>query len=512
MDPAPSEGRIERLTKMMIPSVVLSSLMLLVAVPQEGSDLDAARALAERGDVAGATEMLGELAGTDGEARVPAAIFLSELQATAGQPEEAIATLDALQLPNDPDVALAMGRRYLAWADALHAGGANGDDVTLTLMDAQSHIERSVEHAAPGDFDALVELGYVKLYRFNDHVTALDMAKGALTQAPNDGNLHLLKGCANVYVYWGAKSAGDNSVTDAAYAETVADLEKAASLLPRERVEAHGQLAWIHGDRGDAVKAVDAAIQVVDRQQEPDFTTLYNMAKSYSLGRQFDASSKALEKMVSISAREITNRLRQEPDLDAMATELAWSVGPFVQRQDQATARAILQAITAAGTKSPDVWHNYAVMCEGTRRFEDALTAYQKSVDLDPENPRYYNDLGALLHHQLNRELDRAKEMYQICIEKADEQLVAVNLSPEIRAELSTARNIAQGSLDQLAPPSSGGGLLDGLLDGLSSLELPDLGGGDDEEGEEEDSATETEADAEPADVEGDDGAEDGEG
>ena len=41
---------------------------------------------------------------------------------------------------------------------------------------------------------------------------------------------------------------------------------------------------------------------------------------------------------------------------------------------------------------------------------------------------------------------------------------------------------MAQGSLDQLAPAEDSGGLLEGLLDGLSGLDLPELP--EDEEGD----------------------------
>ncbi len=464
---------------MITAKVLLTAFSLLAPVVQDGGDVAAAYEMADGGDLAGALELLrGPAAAGD----VAAAVALSGLQVRAGDPEGALETLAALGQDDAYDVALAEARAHQALADKLHASGAGGDAVTAALQDAHAAAERAVDAAPDGNHEALCELGYIKLYRFGDHLAALELADAALAESADDGTLHLLRGCANVFVYWNAKNEGDDTVTQAAFDETIADLEKAAELLPRERVEPYSQLAWMYGDRGDAVKAVDAAIAIVDRQPEPNFDMLYNMAKTYSQRPyRFDASSKALEKMVNISAREITNRLRQEQDLGTVATEMSYSVGPFVQRQDQATARAILQAITAANPPAPVVWHNYAVMCEDTRRFEDALKAYERSIELSPDEARYYNDLGSLLHRQLNRDLDRAKELYETCIEKADQQLVAVNLPPERRAELTQARNFAQGGLDELTPASSGGGLLDGLLDGLSSLELPELP--EDEEG-----------------------------
>lgn len=486
---------------MMIAGVVLASLVLALPASQDAAELQSARAMAQSGDLEGAMQALAGIVDQGGADVLAAGVLLSELQLASGHPEEALATLDALQAPNDPSVALALGRGNLGHADALHDAGASSDEITAALLKAQEHVKQSVIRAPADDNAALVELGYIRLHRFDDHEDALKLANEGLEVSPRDGDLHLLKGLSNVWVYWNSKSGGDEAVTAAAYKETVDAYLMAVALLPQDQTEALAQLSWIYGDRGEAIKCVDAAGALADRQDDPQLDLLYNLAKQYSIARQFDASSRALEIIVGISAREITLHLKQEEDVDAMATELAWSVGPFVQRGDQATARAILKAILAADPKSPAVWHNYAIMCEDTNRYEEALTAYEKSVELDPENARFYNDLGSLLHRALNRDLDRAREMYELCITKADEQLVAMNLPPDRRTELTQARSYAQSSLDELAPKASasGGGLLEGLLEGLSGLSVPDL---PEEEGAEE-GTDDTAEDADEGDTEG---------
>ncbi|MDG2148818.1 MAG: tetratricopeptide repeat protein [Planctomycetota bacterium] len=462
---------------MMMASAMFVSLVMALPAPQDAAEVDSARALVESGDLDGAMQILTVLVVQGGADALAAGVLMSEVQLASGNPEEALATLNALGEPNNASVALALGRTHLGRADALHAAGASSDEVTAALLKAQEHVKQSVIRSPAGDQAALLELGYIRLRRFGDHEEALRLAREGLEKNPDEGNLHLLKGLSNVWVYWNSKSAGDEVVTKAAYNETVDAYLKAVELLPPDQTEALAQLAWIYGDGGEAGKSVDAAIAIAERQDDPQFDLLYNLAKQYSLSREFEASSRALEVIVGISARDITQRLKKEEDIDSMATELAWSVGPFVQRGDQATARAILKAILAADPKSPAVWHNYAIMCEDTNRYEEALTAYEKSVELDPENARFYNDLGSLLHRALNRDLDRAREMYELCIAKADEQLVAVNLRPERRTALTQARSYAQNSLEELTPttPASGGGLLEGLLEGLGELTIPEL-------------------------------------
>ena len=466
---------------MMLAPLLLTTFVLAIA-PDDAA-LTEARTLMNAGQMDEAAALLQATVEAGGGEATSAGILLSEVQCATGQPEAAVATLDGLGQADDAGVALALGRSYLAWADKLDAEGANQEDVRLTLLDAQSHLERAVDLSTGEGTQPHLELGNVVLYRFGDHVAAMELANDLLAANPNDANMLLLRGCAGVYEYWNAKQGGDLETANVAWQASVDDLKASAKALPRERLEPWGQLVWLYEDKGEAVKAVEAAMAIVDRQDDPNFDTLYRLAKRYSIERQFQASSRALEMMVSLSAREITTRLRAEEDKRGIATELAWSIDPFVQRQDRATARSILKAIVAADPGSPDVLHNYAVMCEETSRFEDALTAYEKLVEIQGDNPRNYNDLGALLHHALNRDLDRAKELYQTCIDMAGEQLLAANLPDARRAELTQARSVAQGSLDQLSPASGGGSLLDGLLDGLSGLELPELPE-DDEDGD----------------------------
>jgi hypothetical protein len=61
-----------------------------------------------------------------------------------------------------------------------------------------------------------------------------------------------------------------------------------------------------------------------------------------------------------------------------VATELGWSIDPFVSSNDIATARSILAAIVAAELTDPVIWDNYAVMWQQTALFEDAVARYGK--------------------------------------------------------------------------------------------------------------------------------------
>ena len=106
----------------------------------------------------------------------------------------------------------------------------------------------------------------------------------------------------------------------------------------------------------------------------------------------------------------------------------------------------------------------------------DAKVAYEKRIELDPKNPRAYNDLASLLHRSMATGDDadavraEARELYGKCIALADEHLADENLTDTLRNEFTTARALATNSLDEITPKTPEralGGLLDGLLEGL---------------------------------------------
>jgi tetratricopeptide (TPR) repeat protein len=481
---------------MLLATIVLAHLVCAVPSAQDTPPLEAARALIDEGQGADAAQLLRGVLDAGGQDVAGAAIMLTDLLIAEGDPSAAIEVLDEVDSELESmEIALANGRAYFAMANQIDGQGAAQEDIRMTRLDGQTWVEKAVELAPLGDTTALVELGTVALYQFRDSARAMDIASGALADAPDDAELLNLRGNAGVYVYWDADQAGDVPRAKGAWEMAVGDLKAAIKLLPRERTDTWGRLSWLYEAEHKGELAVDAAMEILDRAPETNFDEIYRLAKKYSVERNWKAAGKAMEKMVSLSAREISTRLRQEPteELPQLATNMGNSIDPFVQVNDRATARAILKAILAADPVAPDVWHNYAVMCEETSRFEDAFTAYERLIEIDGENPRAYNDLGALLHHRLNRDLDRAQDLYQKCIDLASDQLLAQNLTADQRVSLNTARTVAQGSLDQLAPPSSGGSLLDGLLDGLGSLSLPDLPDSDDDEEDAENGDDETE-------------------
>lgn len=452
-------------------TLLLALGLLSAPVTQDAAVEQAARLFRDGQLDEAAAQLRALLAGGAGDERA-ARRLLAEVQVASGDAAGAIETLDALRMPNDPDVALALGGAYIAWADQLALGGASEDDVRMMLADAGNQLEEAAALAPDGDLRALVQLGNFRLYRLGEHEQTITMADEALAAHPGAGELLLLRGCAGVYRYWNAKQAGESGAerAQAAWRQSVDDLQAAAKALPRERLEPWGQLVWLYEDNGKPLDAVNAAAAIVERNPDASFDTLYRLAVRYSYERRFTASGRALETMVGLSAREITSRLLREEDLDGVATELAWSIDPYVNASDLATARTILSAIVAAEPTNPVIWDNYAVMCQQTARFDDAVAAYERLLSFGYTDPRVYNDLGAVLQFDLERDLARARELYQTCIDRAQAELSAEGLAPDRREHLTLAISTAQ---DNLRGTDTRGGVLGGLLDVLGRLSPP---------------------------------------
>lgn len=58
-------------------------------------------------------------------------------------------------------------------------------------------------------------------------------------------------------------------------------------------------------------------------------------------------------------------------------------------------------------------WNNHAFFCRETGEYETSYASYNKCIALAPDNPRWVNDTGLILLYHLDRDLDRAEELFR---------------------------------------------------------------------------------------------------
>ena len=471
---------------------MLSAALLLAALTTPAlfaDELDDAQNLVRQGKLSSAADLLSATldAGSGDERALRLA--LADVRLQQGDTEQALRTLGTLSATGDHDVTLMLGRAHKQSINVLFNQGMSQDVIDNAFDQAQTNLELAFELRPDDNSAAVRELGNFYLYDLQLPDEAMRLADDALASTPDDGEALLLRGSAGAHTYWNASQNEQVDMANSIWQKAVDDLTQANELLPRERTEPLGQLVWFYEVQNISGKAIDAARSIADRSDDPDLSLLYRLALKYRSEGKYDPSGRALEKMVEISARDLTNMIRAEADPTATAKMLTGSIDAFHRRGDLAACRSILSAIVAAQPQDYLTWHTYAVVCTDTSRFDDAIAAYEMAIKIEPENPRTYNDLGALYQFSLQRENDKSKELYAQCIEIADRQLAMEHTPDNVRQLATEARGLAQGNLNGLKP--AGGGLLDSMMAGLRGLNLPSSDDGESDESD--DSAEETE-------------------
>jgi hypothetical protein len=82
--------------------------------------------------------------------------------------------------------------------------------------------------------------------------------------------------------------------------------------------------------------------------------------------------------------------------------------------------------------------------------YEAALKDYERALALEPDHPNYLNDTALILHYCLDRDLGRAKALYQKAAERAQALLERKDINKEDRALYETALRDSKNNLAKL--------------------------------------------------------------
>ncbi|MEM7310193.1 MAG: tetratricopeptide repeat protein [Planctomycetota bacterium] len=171
-------------------------------------------------------------------------------------------------------------------------------------------------------------------------------------------------------------------------------------------------------------------------------------------GKNFEGTAEALRKGWGIDPAAMVSEMQGSRDLNLAKVE--YVVGWCVEREQWADAAVLAELCAETAVDVARYWNNMGFFLreEGARLtaekdeaeaarsevvFEQAFVAYQRALDLSPEDPTFLNDTAVILHYYLKRDLDRALAWYDEAAERADSMLAAGGLSTEQEDLVRTA-------------------------------------------------------------------------
>lgn len=79
-----------------------------------------------------------------------------------------------------------------------------------------------------------------------------------------------------------------------------------------------------------------------------------------------------------------------------------------------------------------------------------ALAAYERALELEPENPNYLNDTAVMFHYYLQRDYDKALSMYERAAVLADQMLARKDLPSDVREVVKIAQRDSKNNTIKL--------------------------------------------------------------
>ena len=205
-------------------------------------------------------------------------------------------------------------------------------------------------------------------------------------------------------------------------------------------------LGWTHARLGQPADAEAAFVRSVAK--DPELTSAWlHVAMARHAQADVDGALAAVLEGWDVDPAAMVAEVKS--NLATHVARLAYLMDQAFQRGDLATCAVVAELCAEAEMTNAMHWANLGVFLrdEGVRRqeageaaedaaelFERALVAFQRGLELAPEDPSLVNDVAVVLHYYLDRDLERALEMYEAANEGARAKLLDESLSEADRA------------------------------------------------------------------------------
>lgn len=226
-------------------------------------------------------------------------------------------------------------------------------------------------------------------------------------------------------------------------------------------------LGWARFDRKQWAKADEAFSAAVAKS--PSFLNSWNyIARARVEQKDYAGALAAIHRHWDENPSDLVAAVSGDPD--SLLPLLDGLVGWCAEQQKLAEA-AFLSELQANSVPSDSrYWNNTGLfwrdageaLKKGERAedkakaqedFEKSWKAYSKALEIEPDDPSLLNDAAVILHYYLERDLDRAAQMYRKAAERARAELEKKDLKPDLRERYATALKDSTDNLAKLEKP-----------------------------------------------------------
>jgi tetratricopeptide (TPR) repeat protein len=224
-------------------------------------------------------------------------------------------------------------------------------------------------------------------------------------------------------------------------------------------------LGWARYEQKDYAQA-DKAFSTAAAKWPEYVNSWFYIALSRYHQQDYEGSVAALRRHFDEDPSDLVATIGQSSETNLRIVDFL--VG-WLAKKDRFEEAAILSDVQAAvDPKNPRFWNNVGLFRrdagdalrdsgrpgaaeEAVAEYEKSWAAYGKALEIEPENPAYLNDAAVILHYCLDRDLERAKAMYEKSQERAKIELARTDLTPEVRKVFEIALRDSKNNLEKLA-------------------------------------------------------------
>ncbi len=382
-----------------------------------------------------------------------AAWFQQKLDVARDAAEKAVAA-DA----GSADAAMMLGRialsQYVATKeDAARAADADRHwETARRSFDAAATSLRAVPERRAEAAAALVELGHVHAWK--GQLDEASRAYGAaIALAPDRVNF--------------SQVLGTLQGTDKFLAMLEAATAEFAKLHAPDSKDDAALLWWLGWARYEQKQYAEAedALSRAYAKNDGYLNSWYYIALARYQQKDYEGAFDALRRNWDESSEDLVASLASNKDVNLAI--LDYLVG-WAAQGDRTFAAALLSEMQA--NTAPTVaryWNNMGLFYRdageplrasgneddrktATSYFETAYRAYSAAHELTPDDPSIQNDLAVMLHYYLDRDLERAAELYKRATERATLELARADLPADLRSLYEIALRDSKNNLAKL--------------------------------------------------------------